>query len=69
MKIGQSVNVVLKPELKCIGIMQAPYYSGLGILKAIKEWPGIGTMVAVYFQDKGTVWFRPDEIQEEIDET
>ncbi len=61
MKIGQSVNVVLKPELKCIGVIQAPYYSGQGVIKAIKNWSGYGDIEYFYavYPDRIEVYETP----------
>lgn len=40
-----------------IRIKNEGYYSGTGVIKAIEKWKDGRTMMAVYFQGKGTVWY------------
>ena len=40
-----------------IRIKNESFYSGTGIIKAIQKWKDGRTMIAVYFNAKGTVWY------------
>ena len=62
LKTGQAVSVNLPKELKADGLIDYPYYSGAGTLVAIADWGDYGTMLAVTFPQKGTIWFSPQDV-------